>query len=358
MPEQSLREALEAAYDNEVTAAPEPEETRGSEEDTPEQIRDTAPTEGQADAASEPDDTPVAGRGRDGKFVKKEGVQDSKPDTPSAESTTKPDTDTEPPPSLKAPTSWKPSAREHWAKLPKEVQEDVLRRETETSQALQQTAGARKFAEAFGQMIRPYEQMLRVENAHPLQAAEELFRTAAILRVGNPAQKATMVANMVKQFNISIEDLDRALVGESIPDETGKLQQIIQQQLAPVNQFMQQIQQMRGQRLNQTESEIEAEIGEFSQKEFFEDLRETMGDLMEMAAKRKQEMTLQQAYERAIAITPEIQSILQQRKAAEMDKKKRAASSLPSRSPTGGTRSSSDTIRGSIEEAFEQVATR
>src|SRR5262245_20362591 len=41
-----------------------------------------------------------------------------------------------PPQQHRAPTSWKPGAREHWAKLPAEVQAEVVRRETEVAKAL------------------------------------------------------------------------------------------------------------------------------------------------------------------------------------------------------------------------------
>src|SRR5262245_19230526 len=48
----------------------------------------------------------------------------------------------EPPPQLRPPSSWKPGAREHWAKLPVEVQQEVSRRETEVARSLQESANA------------------------------------------------------------------------------------------------------------------------------------------------------------------------------------------------------------------------
>jgi hypothetical protein len=325
MAEKSLRDALEAAYDAEDTVAPDapstPEpEARGPTEDAPVEVRDSAPAEVAESPAVEP-----------------EPVKE---------------------PRFKQPESWKPAAREHWGKLPPEVQEDVHRRETEISQALQNTVGARRFTEAFSQMIRPYEQMLRVENTNPIQAADELFRTSAVLRMGTAEQKATLVANIVKRFGIDIEDLDRALVGETIPDQNGKLQQLIQQQLAPVNQFMSQIEQMRQQRAMNSTQEVDKEIAAFSSKEFYGDLRETMADLMDVAARQNKELTLQQAYDRALALNPEIQEIIAKRKQADMASKKRAASSLPSRSPTGGVSSDTTSIRSALEAAFDTVANR
>ena len=50
--------------------------------------------------------------------------------------------------------------------------------------------------------------------------------------------------------------------------------------------------------------------------DFAEDIREDMADIMEMAAKRGQNMSLEDCYERAILLRPDIQQIIEQRKIA------------------------------------------
>ena len=323
-----LREALEAAYDEQEAEEPEekveePEEG-GSDEDAEEPVGDTP---------AEPES------------------EERKPAPKAAEPEAKE-------PDIKSPESWKPAVREHWAKLPKEVKEEVQRREREVNQVLQQSAGARKFTEAFSATLRPYEQMLRLENTPPLAAIDDLFRTSLVLRSGSVAQKAKMVADIVQRFHVPIEDLDKALVGEDIPDENGKLQQMLQQQLAPVTQFMSQVQQMRHTKEQATSKEIDAEIAAFSTKEFFNDVRDTMADILEVAAKHGKELTMQQAYDRAIALDSDIQATLEQRKKTEMTQKKRAASTLPSRSTATTGKPSGNSIRDSIMDSIDIVAGR
>lgn len=342
---ESLRDALEEAFaESEAKAEDETEEEKTGGDETEvitEILKEDDGEDEEAGGSDEDPEKPV----RSSKA--KEDVEEV--ETPKA-----------PTEGLRAPESWKPATREHWAKLPVEVREEVMRREKEISNTLTQTAGARKFAEAFTQTIRPYEHFLRMENANPLQAIDELFRTSAILRVGSAGEKAKMVADIVKRHGVDIEDLDRALVGQQVPDENGKFRELLKSELQPVNQFMQQFSTIRQQHQQKTQTQIDTELAEFSKKEFYGDVRETMADIMEIAANRGQELTLQLAYERAIAMTPEIQTIIQRRQSEEVKKKRRAASSLPSRSSGMGDPADpgQDSVRGAIEAAFDESNNR
>src|SRR5262249_31205928 len=61
----------------------------------------------------------------------------------------------------KPPPSWRAAAREHWGKLPAEVQQEALRREAETTRVLNESNQARQHFEAYSQRVRPYEDFLR-----------------------------------------------------------------------------------------------------------------------------------------------------------------------------------------------------
>src|SRR5512139_2636748 len=201
MPENDdLRAALEEAFNaNEGdTDSPSSEAGRPAE-DAAEPVRTAAPTErsepvGDATATDQPVSGEGKERGPDGKFLKK--PQDQQQATPER----KQDSSTQ----FRAPESWKPQAKEHWNKLPPDVQHEVARREREIVMTLQQTAGARKVAEQFVAAVSPFEMMIRAEGADPISATRELFGQAAILRIGTPAQKAHLVATVVKRFGVPI----------------------------------------------------------------------------------------------------------------------------------------------------------
>lgn len=362
MPGEDLRSALEAAYDTAEREAPAaPEEGGRPPENTEEPVRNTAPTE-----RSEPEGSAKGSSGVEGAEEPKETespADEVKPGQPEAKSEAKPETPkSETRPSTKAPESWKPLAKEHWAKLPSEVQAEVARREREITQTLQQTAEDRKLANHFKESIRPFEHMIRAENRDPVTAASELFATAALLRTGTPAQKAQLVAGMVKNFGIDIQALDSALVGETVPDEQSKFSQLLDQRLQPVMGFLEEIKGLRAKREQETSNTVRSEIEEFAGKpenEFFDYVREDMADLMEMASRRGAPMTLKDAYDRATKINAEVQQIVQRRKEEQLAGKREAAASLPSKGASNSSKpTSSGNLRGDIESAISSLASR
>lgn len=234
----------------------------------------------------------------------------------------KPGPKSEPKQIEKAPVSWKPETREHWAALPTEIKNEVLRREREIQNTLKESNEARKMVDQFNRVIQPYEMFIKAENSNPLQAVDNLMATAARLRTGTSGDVAQMVAGIVKQFGVGrfgkafIEQLDSALVGE-IPQEdaqAAQMRNMLQQQLAPVQNFMNQFQQAQYMQQEKLTQEAAGEVQGFLQNaEFAEDVREDMADLMEVAQRRGRELTLQEAYQQACISNPKIRTILQQR---------------------------------------------
>ena len=98
-----------------------------------------------------------------------------------------------------------------------------------------------------------------------------------------------------------------------------------------------------------------------SDKEFAADVRLDMADLMDLAAARNQPMTLQEAYDKACMIQPQVSNVVTQRQRAEAAKKaseetrsKRLAASSVSGTPAGGGISKgADTLTDSLNEAWD-----
>jgi hypothetical protein len=258
----------------------------------------------------------------------------------------------------KPPESWKPAAREFWQKLPPEARAEIQRREAEMSGFMQKTAGQRKVAEQFIGAINPYLGMIKAEGGNPIETVQNLLATAAFLRTGPAAQKAVMVAKLVKDFGISIQDLDSALAGEQIPeDPNAKIQQLLDERLRPVNELLETVNKTKTQREEQAGQEVDTQIQAFAQdpkNEFFADVQQDMADLVEVASRRGRPITLQQAYDRAIALDPEIQATLKARVAA----KKAAGGSIPLRGNKAPVSNENRTLRADLESAFESVANR
>jgi hypothetical protein len=213
----------------------------------------------------------------------------------------------------KAPQSWKPTAREKFAALDPEVKAEVLRREREQAVLVQQTSGLRKFTQDFQSVVSPYAAMIEAEGSNPLVAMGKLFQTAAALRTAPGHIKAKLVADMVRTFNIPLDHLASHFGGEQ--PQVQPQQQFQDPRLDSLLQELGQAKQARVQQARQQGfSEVEAFI---AKTEFAEDVREDMAAFIEAAHARGVDMSLEDAYARAVQLHPGIAQVLQQREAAK-----------------------------------------
>ena len=344
------RAALEAAYDKAAAEAePSPEsEPDGPGVDQTAEPNDTGSVSDQVDngtgavsaessEASEPAEKPESGL----KFEPVEATEDATDQSERAKSA---DSDSlSIGASEKAPSGWRAKAREHWSKLPPDVQAEVHRRERETTVALDQSTQARRFQEQFQEAIRPFEAGIAASGVDPLTATRNLLQIEAGLRMGTPQQKAKLVVDIMRSYGVQDQDVDDVLTGNSMPPEQAQLLQAIDQKLAPLQQFMgnvQNLQQTHQQRSQQTDAQ---EVETFEQNhEFIEDVRDDMALLLEAAGNQGRELSLEDAYKKAIAMNPDVSTIVRQREAAarangqnqSLAQKKRAAASITGETTT------------------------
>jgi hypothetical protein len=350
--EPSIRESIEAAMPEEDdavetvvdnTPAPEPTEKEETQPERPQlRAKEAKPTE-----AKSPEDKPTE--------AKSDGIQAGPKSSPKAES--------------RAPASWHPETREHWAALPESVRTEVARREREVQTTLKETAEARKYAEQIERTIAPYQMFIKAENSNPLQAIDNLMSTAARLRTGSSQDIAQLVSGLVKQFGVGrfgqsfIEQLDSALVGEipRVDAQQQQLQQAMQQQLAPIQQFMSQHQNAQAQAQQNVTRQAEGEVLDFMEKaEFAEDVREDMADLMEMAQRRGRDLSLGDAYRQACAGNERVRSVLVGRQKSQGAQKltgaaqraKSAAVSVSGAPAMGAPQQGAVDVRSAIEAAI------
>jgi uncharacterized protein with von Willebrand factor type A (vWA) domain len=141
---------------------------------------------------------------------------------------------------------------------------------------------------------------------------------------------------------------------------------MLDQRMAPVNQMMQQMQQQQQRQQQQSQGQADDTVKDFSANaEFINDVRDSMADLLDMSAKRGQKMDLQQAYDTACAIHPEISKIVNQRKqdatmmggTALMNSKRNAASSISGKvGGMAGAPNGSLSMRDQLMSAWDSSA--
>jgi hypothetical protein len=364
----SIRDALNAAFDS-VESQPTPGKDLPPPIIAPEKAEPAQPTKPPPPGPARPEPSePKAPekplqpgekpRDAQGRFAK------GTPETPKSpiETIAPPIEPASPPaPEFKPPQSWKPTEREKWGVTPPEIQAAITRREREIATAMQESTEARRGWQAFREVVSPFEGMIRAEGSEPLRAVATLLQTAAALRTAPAGHKAALIADLVKTYQVPVELLDKALVGEAPNGQQGPMQEYRDPR---VDQLLSQLQQAAHQRQQMTLQKSHAEVDAFGKdKEFFADVREEMADILELAAKRNVAMSLEDAYSRALAMHPDIAEVLRQREAAKQaananastQRARQAAVSIRSQ-PTGARPApQSQSLREDLEAAFLEV---
>jgi len=142
--------------------------------------------------------------------------------------------------------------------------------------------------------------------------------------------------------------------------EDTHLESLLEQRLAPINQFIGSIQQQQQQTHQATHQETQNVLSQFAQQnEFFEDVRDQMADVMDMGRKQGVNYSLGQAYDYACSMHPQIKPILEQRAAAagsvNIGAKKNAASSVTGTPGTKPAAIDPTDLRSQIEAAWNDA---
>jgi hypothetical protein len=235
----------------------------------------------------------------------------------------------------------------------------VARREREIATALQESAEHRKASAKLREVMAPYEGMLRSEGSNAFTAIGSLMQTAQALRTAPPQHKAQLVAQLVSQFGVDIGMLDAALSGQPVPGGNQRQQvdprQLVREEFAALRAQAEADRNAQEFSKNQRETEAFAE-----DHEFIDDVRGRMATLLEVNARENIAMSLQEAYDEACRLHPEVSKVIQQREAAKAaatgnsatQRSKIASSSVRSQ-PTSGVsdKGSSEGIRGDLLSA-------
>ena len=330
--ETSLRDDMEAAFDEIENADPEP----GT--DTPDDYTQTpAATEAPAETPTEVQPAAPAPSELQAEVSRNTGAaRDVKP-----------------------PVDWSPSLREHWGKMAPEVREKIAARERDVAVMLQNTSAERHLAQDFMRRAEPYRALMAAEGVqNPMDAFDGLMKVTAVLAMGAPQQKADRIAGLVKHYGVDIEMLDQALAGSlpaPNPQETA-LQRMLEERMAPVNQLLQRVtqaEQQQGQQLYGQAHQTIEQFGSDGRNEFFEYVRGDMADFLDMAAQRGVSMSLKEAYDRACAINPEIQRVTSTRRQPQsLADKRRAASSVAGRGTDTSQGGGEISLREELESHF------
>lgn len=359
----SMREALEAAFDqSEATESQSPADT-GALSDAADPTTDAAtsppePVETAAETQTEGE------RQRDslGRFTRAEQADGKGQLPPGAQNAPAPVLGAPAAIPERAPANVPPMLREQWQGLPQEFRDYTLKRENEVQLALQASHKARDFVENFFRSIQPYQQAIQIEaGGDPMRATLALMDTASRLRFGTQNEKAQLLAKLINDYQVDVQTLDAALVNAPMPQQgfdPGLIRREVQNALSPL---MQRAEQRRQEQAAALDREVEAEISKFAsdpKHEFYDDVRGVMADVFDIAERNGQKLSLEEAYDRACLLHPEVNKVIVARQGAKAaqdltraaQRSKAAAVSVTGAAPVGNPESPKP---GSVREAIE-----
>jgi len=259
----------------------------------------------------------------------------------------------------KAPSSWKPAAQEAFLKADrgepltteevKMLTAEAERRESDFHRGVSEFKTHSDRARAYDQAIAPYQSHLQSLGVDAPTAISALMKADYTLRNSDPATKAQYFQTLAKQYGIDLN--------QEMPNYTPQ-EQFLMQQTQELRQRLDSWQNS----ISQQESErAQSALSSFTQTEkpHFEAVRNDMADLMQ-AGKAK---TLEEAYDMAVWMRPDIRSTLIEQQRAEVQRKaeeqthalkaKAASVSVRGSSPSaGGVQPVNGSLRDVIAAQF------
>jgi hypothetical protein len=221
----------------------------------------------------------------------------------------------------RAPSSWKPAARNEWAKLPETVRQQIYQREEDAHRGAQQLQQTARFGQELQSVIDPHRQMIDMEGGTPQTAVAELLRTAAVLRFGTPQQKYQTFAAVAHRYGINLAAFAPRPGQQQGQPQQGQPGQYFDPRVDSLLQSLQQREQNQARQV-QAETENlalswmnEADKDGNPVRPYAGDVVDDMTALIPHIQSRNPSWThpqvMQAAYEQAIWANPEIRAILQ-----------------------------------------------
>jgi hypothetical protein len=299
-------------------------------------------------------------RDQSGKFAKaqigvdqREGVIEPVAETPTEAEPAAPEVQAvESPKSLR-----KELAEKHWGKLDPEIQAAWNARDQDYERGISRYRERAEAADRLESAFAPYRETLAQVQATPEQAISTLLGMDHILRTGQPQEKAALIAQLTRQFNVPIEEVS----------QVGPLQQQLLHQSQQLHAIESQQKRERAQQAQSQLDTLTSEVVKFSEgKEHFNTVSNEVFALIPQINQQYPNATpaekLQKAYDIAVAANPTARAAMeaqrQEQARAEALRKATEAkkAAAPNRTPRGvvavqGNQGSmEDTIRANAQK--------
>ena len=258
------------------------------------------------------------------------------------------------------PASWKKDYHEDWKAAPARIQEYAYQREEQMKAGYEPLRAKAEYADQMQEVVQPFMQTISGVGIDAPRAVKALLEADHALRYSTPEQKLQLFNRLAQQYGVNLGQM------EGLPQQTlaDPAVYALQNELNAVRGEVNTWKQQQEQAQNQT---LLGEIGQFSQKaEHFEEARPAMIQLLQSGMATD----LQDAYEKAIRLDPNLFDAVQQSRQADVDATKRAAAnkaaksaraaavSVKSSTPGAATTTKAQDRRSLLAEQFDAMSER
>jgi hypothetical protein len=284
--------------------------------------------------------------------------------TPKAEEPAdEPQANEEPPVWKRPPASWKKDFHEVWQKADPKMQEYAWQREEQMRAGVEPLLSKAQFADAMQEAISPYMQTIQGLGLSPDKAVAALMDADHKLRNSDPQTKLQYFQQLAQSYGINLgamQGQQGQMPQQTVDPTVYALQNELNKVRGEVMGWKQQQEMMENQTLLN-------EINQFSLKaDHFEDVRPAMIQLLQSGMAQ----TLDEAYEKAIRLDPNLfeqvnktqqaEIVAKQAKEANKAAKAARAAAVSVRSATPGVNTAPKAAnrRALLEEAFSETESR
>ena len=231
------------------------------------------------------------------------------------------------------PASWKKDYHEDWKTAPARIQEYAWQRENEMKAGVEPLISKAQFADQMQEVLNPYMNTIQGLGIDAPKAVKALMEADHALRYSNPQEKHQYFARLAQSYGVDLNNMGN--LPQQMPVDPTIF--ALQNELNNVRGEVQGWKQAQEQQQNQA---LLGEINIFSQKaEYFEEARPVMIQLLQSGVASD----LDDAYQKALRLDPNLFESVQASKQAELDTAKRAAANKAAKS----ARAAAVSVRGS-----------
>ena len=269
----------------------------------------------------------------------------------------------EPPVWRRPPASWRKDFHDVWQKADPKMQEYAWQREEQMRAGVEPLLAKAQFADTMQEAIEPYLPTIQGMGLTPEKAVSALMQADYTLRTAPPQQKMQLFAQLAQSYGINLG----AMGANPQATPQNSVDPLVWQLQNELNNVRGEVMGWKQQQEMQQNQQLLGEINQFSLKaDHFEEVRPTMIQLLQSGMAE----TLEQAYDKAIRLNPDLFEQINKAQQAEVAAKqakeynraakaaRAAAVSVRSATPSANTAPKAANRRALLEEAFSETETR